>query len=49
MDLDPDKVVNMVGNSVRIIDCFGILDDEKSAGLNSAARSKVSAGATSAV
>lgn len=29
MDLDPDKVVNMVGNSCAIIDCFGILDDEK--------------------
>jgi len=29
MDLDPDKVVNMVGNSCAVIDCFGILDDEK--------------------
>jgi UDP-N-acetyl-D-glucosamine dehydrogenase len=29
MDLDPDKVINMVGNSCAIIDCFGILDDEK--------------------
>ncbi|MBI5665076.1 MAG: nucleotide sugar dehydrogenase [Nitrospirae bacterium] len=29
MDLDPDKVVHMVGNSCAIIDCFGILDDEK--------------------
>ena len=29
MNLDPDKVVDMVGNSCAIIDCFGILDDEK--------------------
>jgi UDP-N-acetyl-D-glucosamine dehydrogenase len=29
MELDPDKVVNMVGNSCAIIDCFGILDDVK--------------------
>lgn len=29
MDLDPDKVANMVGKTCAIIDCFGILDDEK--------------------
>jgi nucleotide sugar dehydrogenase len=29
MDLDPDRVVNMVGNTCAIIDCFGILDDDK--------------------
>lgn len=29
LDLDPDKVVKMVGNSCAIIDCFGILDDQK--------------------
>jgi nucleotide sugar dehydrogenase len=29
LDLDPAKVVKMVGNSCAIIDCFGILDDDK--------------------
>jgi len=29
MDLDPDRVVKMVGDPCAIIDCFGILDDEK--------------------
>ncbi|MBI5740583.1 MAG: GDP-mannose dehydrogenase [Nitrospirae bacterium] len=27
LDLDPDRVVKMIGNSAAIIDCFGILDD----------------------
>lgn len=29
LDLDPDEVVRRVGNACAIIDCFGILDDEK--------------------
>ena len=29
MDLDPDKVIKMVGNACAVIDCFGILDDNK--------------------
>ncbi|MBI5058005.1 MAG: nucleotide sugar dehydrogenase [Nitrospirae bacterium] len=29
MDLDPDKVVKMIGGPAAIIDCFGILDDDK--------------------
>jgi UDP-N-acetyl-D-mannosaminuronate dehydrogenase len=29
LDLDPDEVVKMAGDSVAVIDCFGILDDEK--------------------
>ncbi|MBN1848509.1 MAG: GDP-mannose dehydrogenase [Deltaproteobacteria bacterium] len=29
LDLDPDAVVKMAGDSVAVIDCFGILDDEK--------------------
>jgi UDP-N-acetyl-D-glucosamine dehydrogenase len=29
LDLDPDQVVKMVGNTFAVIDCFGILDDEK--------------------
>jgi nucleotide sugar dehydrogenase len=29
LDLDPDKVVKMVGNTFAVIDCFGILDDDK--------------------
>ncbi len=29
MDLDPDKVYKMVGNTFAVIDCFGILDDDK--------------------
>ena len=29
MDLDPDEVFKMVENSFAVIDCFGILDDDK--------------------
>jgi len=29
MDLEPDKVVKMIGNTAAIVDCFGILDDDK--------------------
>ncbi len=29
LDLDPDMVVKMVGNTCAIIDCFGILDDDR--------------------
>jgi glycerol-3-phosphate dehydrogenase len=29
LDLDPDTVVNKIGNPAAIIDCFGILSDEK--------------------
>ena len=29
MTLDPDEVIKMVGRPVAMIDCFGILDDEK--------------------
>ncbi len=29
LDLDPQKVVNTAGGPLAIIDCFGILDDEK--------------------
>ncbi len=29
MNLDPDRVVKMTGGPVAILDCFGILDDEK--------------------
>ena len=29
MDLDPDQVVEMAGGPLAVIDCFGILDDEK--------------------
>jgi UDP-N-acetyl-D-mannosaminuronate dehydrogenase len=29
MTLDPDKVVDMAGGPLAVIDCFGILDDEK--------------------
>jgi len=29
LDLDPDKVFKAVGNTFAVIDCFGILDDEK--------------------
>ncbi len=29
MKLTPDEIVEMVGNPLAIIDCFGILDDEK--------------------
>jgi nucleotide sugar dehydrogenase len=29
LDLDPDKVVRQIGKPAAIIDCFGILDDDK--------------------
>ena len=29
MTLDPDEVIKMIGRPVAVIDCFGILDDEK--------------------
>ncbi|MDH4027967.1 MAG: GDP-mannose dehydrogenase, partial [Nitrospirota bacterium] len=29
IDLDPDDVIKMVGNTCAVIDCFGILDDRK--------------------
>lgn len=29
LNLDPDEVVQMIGSSAAIIDCFGILDDSK--------------------
>jgi nucleotide sugar dehydrogenase len=29
LDLNPDEVVNMIGGPCAVIDCFGILDDEK--------------------
>lgn len=29
MDLDPEDVVRMAGGKLAVIDCFGILDDEK--------------------
>jgi UDP-N-acetyl-D-glucosamine dehydrogenase len=29
LDLDPDEVVRMAGESIAIVDCFGILDDRK--------------------
>ncbi|GBD96992.1 MAG TPA: GDP-mannose dehydrogenase [Nitrospirae bacterium] len=29
LDIDPDDLVKMAGNTVAVIDCFGILDDEK--------------------
>jgi nucleotide sugar dehydrogenase len=29
LDLDPNEVVRMVGNTFAIVDCFGILDDDK--------------------
>ena len=29
LELEPDDVVNMCGNPVTIVDCFGILDDTK--------------------
>ena len=29
MTLDPDEVIAMTGRPVAVIDCFGILDDEK--------------------
>jgi nucleotide sugar dehydrogenase len=29
LDLDPDKVVEAAGDPIAVIDCFGILDDDK--------------------
>jgi UDP-N-acetyl-D-mannosaminuronate dehydrogenase len=29
LHLDPDEVVRMIGEQAAVIDCFGILDDEK--------------------
>ena len=29
LDLDPDRVVEMIGGPAAVVDCFGILDDEK--------------------
>jgi UDP-N-acetyl-D-glucosamine dehydrogenase len=29
LDLDPDEVVKMAGNTIAVVDCFGILDDAK--------------------
>lgn len=29
LNLDPDQIVEWAGNPIAIIDCFGILDDEK--------------------
>ena len=29
LDLDPDKIVEWAGAPIAVIDCFGILDDEK--------------------
>ena len=29
LDLEPDEVVKMVGSPMAVIDCFGILDDDK--------------------
>ncbi len=29
LDLDPDRVVEMVGGPAAVVDCFGILDDDK--------------------
>ena len=29
LDLDPDEVVKVVGHSLAIVDCFGVLDDKK--------------------
>lgn len=29
LNLDPDEIIKRVGNTTAIIDCFGILDDEK--------------------
>lgn len=29
LDLNPDEIVKMIGNQSAIIDCFGILDDDK--------------------
>ena len=40
LDLDPDQVVEWVGSATAVIDCFGILDDARSAGLRIGVRSK---------
>jgi len=29
LDLDPDKVVEMAGGPLAVVDCFGILDDTR--------------------
>jgi len=29
LDLDPDEIVKWAGNTIAVIDCFGILDDDK--------------------
>ena len=29
LNLDPDRIVEMTGKPVAVIDCFGILNDEK--------------------
>jgi UDP-N-acetyl-D-glucosamine dehydrogenase len=29
LDLDPDEVVRMAGGNIAVVDCFGILDDER--------------------
>ncbi len=29
LDLSPDDIVNMIGSPAAIIDCFGVLDDER--------------------
>ncbi len=29
LDLDPDEVVKMAGDTIAVVDCFGILDDTK--------------------
>ena len=29
MNLDPDEVVRLIGKPVAIVDCFGILSDDK--------------------
>jgi UDP-N-acetyl-D-mannosaminuronate dehydrogenase len=29
LSLDPDEVIEMAGEPIAVIDCFGILDDER--------------------
>jgi UDP-N-acetyl-D-glucosamine dehydrogenase len=29
LNLEPDEVINAIGNPVAVIDCFGVLDDRK--------------------
>jgi UDP-N-acetyl-D-glucosamine dehydrogenase len=29
LNLEPDEVIDMIGNPVAVIDCFGVLDDRK--------------------